>query len=259
LTELRGLYTLWLREVKRYLRDRTRIVSSFVQPLLWLVVFGAGIGAALRGGFQVAGVGYQTLIFPGIVAQTLLFTAMFMGISVIWDREFGFLKEILVAPVSRFTLFLGKMFGDSTDAMIQGVIVFGIALALGINFTWEAFLICLPLMLLITIGLVSVGLIIASFMGSLESFGAIQSFINLPLFFLSGALFPLNQPGTPQWLQIAAQANPLSYGVDALKSVILGAPYAPLQLQPLWVDIAVVGAFDLVMIGIGTWAFSRMK
>jgi ABC-2 type transport system permease protein len=259
LTELRGFYTLWLREVKRYLRDRVRIVSSFVQPLLWLVVFGAGIGAALRGGFQVAGVGYQTLIFPGIVAQTLLFTAMFMGISVIWDREFGFLKEILVAPVSRFTLFLGKMFGDSTDAMIQGVIVFGIALALGINFTWEAFLICLPLMLLITIGLVSVGLIIASFMGSLESFGAIQSFINLPLFFLSGALFPLNQPDTPQWLKIAAQANPLSYGVDALKSVILGAPYAPLQLQPLWVDIAVVGAFDLVMIGIGTWAFSRMK
>jgi len=259
LTELRGLYTLWLREVKRYLRDRVRIVSSFVQPLLWLVVFGTGIGAALSSGFQIADVSYQTLIFPGIVAQTLLFTAMFMGISVIWDREFGFLKEILVAPVSRFTLFLGKMFGDSTDAMIQGVIVFGIALALGIGFSWQAFLICLPLMLLITIGLVSVGLIIASFMGSLESFGAIQSFINLPLFFLSGALFPINRPGTPQWLQVASQANPLTYGVDALKSVILGNAYAPLQLQPLWVDLAVVGGFDLAMIAIGTWAFSRMK
>jgi ABC-2 type transport system permease protein len=259
LTELRGFYTLWLREVKRYLRDRTRIVSSFVQPLLWLVVFGAGIGAALRGGFQIAGVNYQTLIFPGIVAQTLLFTSMFMGISVIWDREFGFLKEILVAPISRFSLFMGKMLGDSTDAMIQGVIVFGIALALGITFSLTAFLICLPLMLLITIGLVSVGLIIASFMGSLESFGAIQSFINLPLFFLSGALFPINGSGTPQWLQIASRLNPLTYGVDALKTVILGAPYAPFQIQPLLVDIAVVGAFDLVMIAIGTWAFSRMK
>jgi ABC-2 type transport system permease protein len=259
LTELRGFYTLWLREVKRYLRDRTRIVSSFVQPALWLVVFGAGIGAALRGGFQIAGVNYQTLIFPGIVAQTLLFTAMFMGISVIWDREFGFLKEILVAPVSRFTLFLGKMIGDSTDALIQGVIVFAIALALGISFTFTAFLVCLPLMLLITIGLVSLGLIIASFMGSLESFGAIQSFINLPLFFLSGALFPIAGTNTPQWLQVVARVNPLTYGVDALKTVILGAPYAPLQIQPLWVDIGIVGAFDLLMIAIGTWSFSKMK
>ena len=259
MTELRGLYTLWLREVKRYIRDRTRLVSSFIQPALWLVVFGAGIGAALRGGFQIAGVTYQTLIFPGIVAQTLLFTAMFMGISVIWDREFGFLKEILVAPVSRFTLFLGKMFGDSTDALIQGVIVFAIALTLGINFTFTAFLVCLPLMLLITFGLVSVGLIIASFMGSLESFGAIQSFINLPLFFLSGALFPVTGTSSPQWLQDVARINPLTYGVDALKSIILGTPYAPYQIQPLWIDLSVVIAFDLVMIAIGTWAFSRMK
>jgi ABC-2 type transport system permease protein len=258
LTELRGFYTLWLREVKRYLRDRTRIVSSFVQPLLWLVVFGAGIGAALRGGFQIAGVNYQSLIFPGIVAQTLLFTAMFMGISVIWDREFGFLKEILVAPISRFSLFLGKMFGDSTDAIIQGVIVFAIAIPLGIQFSLTSFLICLPLMLLITIGLVSVGLVIASFMGSLESFGAIQSFINLPLFFLSGALFPITGSNIG-WLETASRLNPLTYGVDALKAVILGAPYAPFQIQPLIVDVAVVGAFDLIMIAIGTWAFSRMK
>jgi len=113
-------------------------------------------------------------------------------------------------------------------------------------------------MLLITFGLVSIGLIIASFMGSLESFGAIQSFINLPLFFLSGALFPVVGSGI-EWLEIAARANPLTYGVDALKTVILGAPYAPFQIQPLLVDIGIVGAFDLVMIAIGTWAFSRMK
>ena len=258
MTELRGFYTLWLREVKRYLRDRTRIVSSFVQPLLWLVVFGTGIGAALRGGLQIPGLSFQELIFPGIVAQTLLFTSMFMGISVIWDREFAFLIEILVAPISRFSLFLGKMFGDSTDALVQGVLVFGIALALGIRFSLTAFLISLPIMLLITIGLVSVGLVIASFMGSLESFGAIQSFINLPLFFLSGALFPVVGTGI-EWLEIAARVNPLTYGVDALKSVILGAPYSPLQIQPLFVDIAIVGVFDLVMIAVGTWAFGRMK
>jgi ABC-2 type transport system permease protein len=150
------------------------------------------------------------------------------------------------------------MFGDSTDAIIQGVIVFGIALALGINFSPLAFLVCLPIMLLITIGLVSVGLIIASFIGSLESFGAIQSFINLPLFFLSGALFPVVGSNI-EWLEIAARLNPLTYGVDALKTVILGASYAPFQIQPLFVDIAVIGVFDLVMIAVGTWAFGRMK
>lgn len=255
MTELRALYTLWLREVKRYLRDRTRIVSSFFQPLLWLVVFGLGLGSIVR--IAVPGLSYQQLIFPGIIGQTLLFTAMFMGISVIWDRDFGFLKEVLVAPVSRFTLFLGKMLGDSTDALIQGVIVFVIGLVLGIGIDPITFFAALPIMLLITVGLVSIGLTIASFMGSLESFGAIQSFINLPLFFLSGALFPI--PNLPDWLQIAAKVNPMSYGVDALKIVILGNAWQPLQLQPLFVDLAVVGVFDLVMIGIGTWAFTRMK
>lgn len=258
MTELRGLYTLWLREVKRYLRDRTRIISSFFQPLLWLVVFGTGIGAALRGGFQIAGVSYQQLIFPGIIAQTLLFTSMFMGISVIWDRDFGFLKEILVAPISRFSLFIGKMLGDSTDAIIQGIIVFAIAIPLGINFSLTAFLACLPVMFLITIGLVSVGLVIASLIGSLESFGAIQSFINLPLFFLSGALFPVVGSNI-EWLEIAARLNPLTYGVDALKTVILGSAYSSLQIQPLFVDIAIVGIFDMAMMTIGTLAFSRMK
>jgi ABC-2 type transport system permease protein len=254
-TELRGFYTLWLREVKRYLRDRTRIVSSFFQPLLWLVVFGLGLGAIVK--VSVPGLTYQQLIFPGIIGQTLLFTAMFMGISVIWDRDFGFLKEVLVAPVSRFTLFLGKMVGDSTDAVIQGVIVFALGIVLGLGIDPLTFLAALPVMLLITFGLVSIGLVIASFMGSLESFGAIQSFINLPLFFLSGALFPI--PNLPDWLQFAAKLNPLSYGVDALKQIILGAPWMPLQLQPLFVDLAVVGIFDLVMMGIGTWAFARMK
>jgi ABC-2 type transport system permease protein len=256
LTELRGFYTLWLREVKRYLRDRTRIVSSFVQPLLWLVIFGAGFGMR----FVIPGGNYQQYLFPGIIGQTLLFTSMFMGISVIWDREFGFMKEILVAPISRFAIFLGKMVGDSTDALIQGIIVFGLGLLLGISIDPVAFLLSIPVMLLITFGLVSIGLIIASFMGSLESFGAIQTFINLPLFFLSGALFPINGPlaqGVPNWLQTASIFNPLTYGVDALRSILLGGTYA--SLQPLWVNIAVVCGFDVAMIAVGTWAFTRMK
>jgi len=255
MTELRGFYTLWLREVTRYIRDRIRIVSSFVQPLLWLVVFGVGIGASLRGGLP--GLNYQQLIFPGIVGQTLLFTSMFMGISVIWDKEFGFMKEILVAPISRFSIFLGKMFGDSTDALIQGAIVILLGFALGMTSDPVAFFICLPIMLLITFGLVSIGLTIASFMGSLESFGAIQSFINLPLFFLSGALFPIQN--LPDWMQNASKLNPLTYGVDALRTVLLGGAWQPYQVQPLLVDIGIVAGFDVVMIIVGTWAFGRMK
>ncbi len=255
MTELRGFYTLWLREVKRYIRDRTRLVSSFVQPLLWLVIFGIGIGASLRA--APTGLTYQQLIFPGIVGQTLLFTSMFMGISVIWDKEFGFMKEILVAPISRVSIFLGKMVGDSTDALIQGIIVLFLGLILGIDLDPVTFLASLPVMLIMTFGLVSIGLTIASFMGSLESFGAIQSFINLPLFFLSGALFQIQS--LPGWMQAISRLNPLSYGVDALRTIILGAAWQAYQLQPLIIDLAAIGGFDLVMIAIGTWAFGRMK
>jgi ABC-2 type transport system permease protein len=253
MTELRGFYTLWLREVKRYLRDRTRIVSSFVQPLLWLVIFGAGVHFS----GAIGGLSYQQYIFPGIIGQTLLFTSMFMGISVIWDREFGFLKEILVAPISRVSVFLGKMFGDSTDAVIQGIIVFVLGLLLGIKLDIVMFFEALPVMLLITFGLVSIGLVIASFIGSLESFGVIQSFINLPLFFLSGALFPVRGVGVPDWLQTASNANPLTYGVDALRTIILGGAWQP--LYPLYYDIAIIGVFDVAMIIIGTLAFSKTK
>lgn len=152
---------------------------------------------------------------------------MFMGISVIWDREFGFLKEILVAPISRMSIFLGKMLGDSTDAVIQGILVFLLGILLGIPLNAVMFIEILPIMLLITFGLVSVGLTIASFIENLESFGAIQSFVNLPLFFLSGALFPVTGSSVPSWLQIAANFNPLTYGVDALRTITLGTTWLP--------------------------------
>jgi ABC-2 type transport system permease protein len=199
------------------------------------------------------------VLLPGIIGQTLLFTAMFMGINVIWDKEFGFMKETLVAPVSRFTIFIGKMIGDSTDALMQGIIVFAVGLALGIPIDPITFLYALPLMFLVTFGLVSIGLTIASFMSNLEGFGAIQTFVNLPLFFLSGALFLLKGSGLPTWLTDIAVYNPLTYGVDALRHVMLGSAWAPLQVQPLWIDIGVVAIFDVVMIVIGTWAFSRMR
>ena len=256
MSEIRGFYTLWLREVKRFQRDRTRLVTSFVQPLLWLVIFAAAFSTRFT---LPSNLNYQQVILPGIVGQTLLFTAMFMGINVIWDKQFGFMKEILVSPVSRLTIFLGKMVGDSTDAFFQGIIVVVIGLAIGIKINPITVLIALPIMMLVTFGLVSIGLVIASFMGNLEGFGAIQTFVNLPLFFLSGALFPLRGGSLPSWLTAVAAWNPLTYGVDAFRHVMLGAAWAPLQIQPLWVDIGVVAFFDMLMIVVGTWAFTKMK
>ena len=253
MTEIRGIYTLWLREIKRYLRDRARIISSFVQPLLWLLIFGSGIRFS---GTTIGNLTYQQYIFPGIIGQTLLFTSMFMGISVIWDREFGFLKEILVAPISRFSVFLGKMLGDSTDAVIQGIIVFALGILLGIPLNPLTFLEALPVMILMTFGLVGIGLTVASFIESLESFGVIQSFINLPLFFLSGALFPI-RGDVANWLQIASSFNPLTYGIDALRTIILGNAWQP--LHPMYFNLLAVCCFDVVMMAIGTYAFSRRK
>lgn len=251
MSEIRAIYTLWLREVKRYTREKTRLISSFIQPLLWLVIFGSGMRVASAG----LGIDYQKFIFPGIVGQTLLFTSMFMGISVIWDREFGFLKEILVAPISRVSVFVGKMLGGSTDAVIQGSFVFVFSFLVGIHVSVDAFLLSVPVMLLITFGAVSVGLTLASLMESLESFGVIQTFVNLPLFFLSGALFPLGN--FPQWLRWVSAIDPLTYGVDALRIVILREAWTP--ILPLQYDLLALITFDAIMILVGTVIFGRTR
>jgi ABC-2 type transport system permease protein len=252
MSELRGIYSLWFREIKRYLRERTRIISSFVQPLLWLVIFGAGLGSVMQ---SKTGLSYQEFIFPGIICQTLLFTSMFMGISVIWDRQFGFLKEILVAPISRVSIFTGKMLGVSTDSMIQGTIVLMLGFLIGISINLPMIVKVVPLMLLITLGLVCIGLTLASFVNSRESFGSIMTFVNLPMFFLSGALFPVSN--LPSWLQWVVYINPLTYDVDALRTVILGAAYV--SPFPFYIDVLVILVFDAFMIIVGTYAFSMRK
>jgi ABC-2 type transport system permease protein len=256
MSEMRGIYTLWLREVKRYFRERVRPVSSFIQPALWLIIFGSGFSRLASATKLPPGMTYQVFLFPGIIAQTMLFTSMFMGISVIWDREFGFLKEIMVAPISRGSIFLGKMIGNSTDAIIQGIITFLLGFIINVPLNLLLFALALPLMIMMTFGLVCIGLSIASSMGSLESFGVIQSFVTLPLFFTSGALFPLAI--VPSWLQTVGYFNPLTYGVDALRAIVIGAS-PDYTLFPIYIDLLVVAAFDAVMIAIGTYLFSRRK
>ncbi len=252
MSELRGIYTLWKREVLKLMREKTRLISSVVTPILWLVIFGTGLGMSMaaRSGFS-----YQQFLFPGIIGQTLLFTAMFMGISVIWDKQFGFMKEILVAPVSRLSIFIGKMLGVGTNSMLQGIIVFALGFFIGIPITGVMIVEALPLMVLMTVGLVCIGLIIASILNSLENFGMIMTFVNMPMFFLSGALFPVST--LPDWLKWVFYFNPLTYDVDALRAVTMGSSWP--TIFPLWQLVLIIVGFDVLAIAVGSYAFTRTK
>ncbi len=252
MSELRGIYTLWKREVLMLLREKSRLISLVVTPILWLVIFGTGLGMSVG---TKTGYNYQAFLFPGIIGQTRLFTAMFMGISVIWDKQFGFMKEILVAPVSRLSIFIGKMLGVGTNSMLQGIIVFALGFFIGIPITVTMTLEVIPLMVLVTIGLVCIGLIIASVLNSLENFGVIMTFVNMPMFFLSGALFPVAT--LPAWLKWVFYINPLTYGVDALRAVTMGSAWP--TILPFWQTIVVIVLFDVVMVIVGSYAFTRTK
>jgi ABC-2 type transport system permease protein len=219
--------------------------------VLWLVIFGGGLGFSLS---AVTSFNYTQFLLPGIIAQMLLFTAIFLGISVIWDRQFGFMKEILVAPIGRTSIFAGKMFGVGTAALIQGIIVIVLGFIIGIPLTLYVVSLAIPLMIIITIGLTCIGLIIASLMTSLESFGTIVTFVNMPLFFLSGALFPVTN--LPSWIKWAFYINPLTYGVDALRGVMISGWHT---ILPLYTDILIICAFDLVVVVIGTYLFSKRQ
>jgi ABC-2 type transport system permease protein len=252
MSEARGIFTLWKREMLRFVRERTRLVSSVVTPILWLVIFGTGLGMSLG---RATGYNYQQFIFPGIIAQTLLFTAMFMGISVIWDKQFGFMKEILVAPVSRLSIFIGKMLGVGTSAIVQAIIVLALGFLIGIPLTIPMIAEALPMMVLIAIGLVCIGLIIASILNSLENFGAIVTFVNMPMFFLSGSLFPVAT--LPSWLKWVFYINPLTYDVDALRAITMGSSWK--TIFPFWQIVMIIVVFDVVMIAIGSYLFARTK
>lgn len=249
--EIEGIYTIWLRETKRFIRYRSRILTSVVTPLLWLLIFGTGLGSAVRFGGNLPG-GYQAFIYPGIIGQTILFTAIFSGVSVIIDRQYGFLKEILVAPITRPSIIFGKAIGISTAAVIQGIILLVLSFVVGVQMTPLVFLASLLLMIPISIGLAGVGLLIASFTDSMEGFNLIMSFVVLPMFLLSGALFPVT--GLPTILQGAVYLDPLTYGVDALRHIILG--YGAI---PLYISIAVIILFAVVMVFLSALMFSKRE
>ncbi len=248
MTELEGLYALWYREFKVFLREKSRIVSSLFTPLLWVVVFGGGLGSSV----SLGGTNYQVFIFPGILTMTILFSSIFFGLYIVWDKRIDFFKEVLVAPLSRLTIFAGKMLGGCTDALIQGALMLAFGVVLGVSYTLETVAAAMMFMLVLASATVSIGLVIGSRMESPEGFNLIVSFLVFPLFFLSGALFPISN--LPSWLGIFTVLNPVTYAVDGMRGVMLGTSAFSVIL-----DFGVLLAFSAGMLVIGSIAFSRMK
>ncbi len=219
---LRGVYIIWLRELKRFWRDRPRRIGGFAQPIIYLALLGVGMQSAFKvfGGGDVP---YVKFMFPGILGMTVLFTAVFSSISIIWDREFGFLKEVLVSPVPRSSVALGKIIGGSTTALLQGAIFLALAFTpwfygFSLSTLWKV-LAVLPILVLLALSLTSMGVAVAARMTSFEGFPIVMNFLLMPLFFLSGAFFPLQ--GLPGWMTVLTKIDPLTYGVDALRGIML--------------------------------------
>ena len=250
MSELKKIYGLWYREVIRYWREKSRIISSLISPLLWLLIFGSGMR-----GMQLTGTqSYQSFLFPGIVGMTLLFTSVWSGISIIWDREFGFLKEIMVAPISRTSIVIGKALGGGTSALIQGLILLPLAFLVGVHLSPLSVIIIIPIMILISVGMVCIGLLIASLIESMEAFNFIMNLVIMPMFFTSGALFPLT--ASPQWLRGLSYANPLTYGVDALRWATFGGATTTL---PAYTEIIILVLFAIAMILACSYTFNIKK
>ncbi|NYZ78856.1 ABC transporter permease [Candidatus Micrarchaeota archaeon] len=253
MSELEAIYAVWLREFRVYLREKERVISSFISPILWLVAFGSGVGTSVSLQDPIyKGIPYQNFIYPGVLSMSLLFTAIFYGVYIIWDRKLDFLKEVLVAPVSRSSVFIGKMIGGCTDVMLQSVILLILGVVIGMPITPLVFLYSLLILLLISVAMVSLGLVMGSNLTNQEAFGLVMNFVIWPLFFFSGALFPVSN--LPSWLLVITQINPLTYGVDALRGAILGV-----QEFSMLKDFSVLIGFSLLMIWLGIISFGRMQ
>jgi len=246
---LNAVYIIWLREIKKFIRDRSRLVSSIAQPLIWLLLIGTGFGATFG---KVGDLKYIQFMFPGILVMTLLFSSMFSAISIIWDREFGFLKEMLVAPISRTSIAIGKSIGGASRSTIQALIILIFSPLLGIQLTLPKFLMIVPLMFFIAFTISGIGIIIAARMESFEGFNLIVNFIIMPMFLLSGAIFPISN--LPSWLAAIVNVNPLSYGVDVMRWVVTGVS----ERGPA-IDLTILGLVCIITTIVSVYLFSKGK
>jgi ABC-2 type transport system permease protein len=244
------IYTIWLRSMKRFIRSRSRIIGSIAMPLFFLLFLGFGLNSVV----SIPGLGQNYLLFliPGMVAMSVLFTSVFSGIQIIWDKQFGFLKETLVAPVTRLEIMLGQTAGGATTAVVQGLMILIFSLLLGLSIrTIPGFLIAIGFMILIGIGFTAFGIAIASTMEDMNGFQLIMNFVIFPIFGLSGALFPISS--LPGWLVPVTLLDPLTYGVEGIRYGLTGAS----QINPL-MSFAVIGGFTVAMTVIGAYLFRKI-
>lgn len=265
---LRAIYVIWRRDMIRYWRDRSRLAGSFAGPILFLVVLGTGLGAAFRAaGGSWGAIDYQQFIFPGIIAMAVLFNATFGAMSIIWDREFGFLREILVAPIDRSAVAIGKALGTASQATIQGVVLLVLAPLVGVHLTPLAVVEIVPLVFVLAFAVSGLGIAIACRMESMQGFQFVANFLVQPMFFLSGALFPIS--GLPGWLTVLTRLDPIAYGVDPLRRIVLTASGTPAPIvsgfsmtlfgrQVGWaVEVGILLAFGIVTTAIAAVSFRR--
>lgn len=251
---MNAIYILWLRELKRYVRSRAQIVASIGQPLLYLLALGFGLGPV----FQRAGNGsYVQFVGPGVIGMTVLFTSIFSGLGLLWDRQFGFLKETLVAPVPRLQIMIGRTLGGATVAVIQGLLVTIVCVIAGFRPAHPMLLpVAVGFMLAIAVVFAALGTAIGSSLQDMQGFQLIMNFLVMPIFFLSGALFPL--VGQGKILGVITRLDPLSYGIDGMRSVLLAQP----PFQPafsLATDVIVLSAIGAVLLVVGAWRFSKIE
>ena len=258
---IRGAYTIWYRDVVRFKRDRVRMLSSLGMPVVYLFVFGSGLSPAMAemGGGHID---FKQFMFPGVLTMTVLFTSVFSAVSIVWDREFGFLKEVMVAPVSRVAVALGKVAGGSTVSLFQGLIVLLLAPVLGVDLSVSQLVTLIGLMVLLAIMMTALGILIAARQTSMEGFHMMMNFVLLPMFFLSGAFFPLR--GVPIWMELLSKLDPVTYGVDPLRQVSLRALVPAelmhtIALNPLTYNVIIMAAFSVLFLIPAVWLFGRQK
>ncbi len=269
----RGIWVVAFRELLHFISDRTRIISSLMFPLMFLVVFGAGFSRIVGG--LAGGVDFIHFVYPGIVAMTVLTSSLLSGTSVVVDREHGFLKEVLVAPLSRVGIILGKALGGSLTSLSQGIVMLAIAPMIGLSITPLLIVKLLPTLLILSLSLSGLGILMATRMHSQQGFQFLMQLIVFPLMFLVGVFFPVD--GVPVWLQVVAKVNPLTYGVDAIRQIFL-APLISNTTAEIPVgevistgitlsghrmgvaeDVLVIGLIGSVFLLAGVWSFSRTE
>lgn len=262
MNHLRGVYTIWYRDILRFWRDKMRLFGSVSFPLLFLFVFGSGLSS--RMGDLGPGVDFTQFIFPGIIGMTVLMSSFMAGISVAWDREFGFLKEVLVAPISRAAVAIGKTLGSATVALFQGLIILIFAPLVGADLTVWTVLALIPLMFLLAASLGALGILLATRIRSMEAFQAVTQMLMFPMIFLSGAFFPLQ--GLPGWMSVLVKINPATYGITPIRQVMLGATSDSIYSISLfghtlsvWENILILTAFGTVTILLAMLSFGNQE